>query len=167
MLHLLGEYACWPNRAGLILASGYDVHRGKKSGMYRRICTILCCLSTAILLMPQGWCCWLPPMQCCEVVSQQSCCKAAPKAEPTCCHCQKESSPEEDQPATPLPQKCAKCLHDTIKPTPTDHIDSAPLLSYLLPMDTMGRIVGWNGISQETRPGASPPLHVQLCVWLC
>lgn len=133
--------------------------------MYRRVLTILCSLCCIILLMPQGWCCWLAPLPCCQVVEKKSCCQHQAKAEHSCCSHETTSS-NPDQPA-PLPVKCVKCLHDTIKQSFSHDFDLTVELLGLLPVD-----------SQEVRPvslflspahlhGDSPPLHVQLCVWRC
>ena len=135
--------------------------------MYRRIVTILCSFSCIILLMPQGWCCWLAPLECCKVVAIKSCCQAHTAAKQTSC-CSHESSPQKpEQPTAPLPVKCAKCIHDTTKPEITPSLDLTLELVTLLPVDLQFTLPVRLLPAPAHLHGDSPPLHVQLCVWRC
>lgn len=158
------NYLVWINtdHAGRI----HKCIKGQSSGMYQRFLTILCSLSCIILLMPQGWCCWLAPLSCCQVMAETKlCCQHQAKAVHSCCK-QQSTSPESGQPA-PLPVKCVKCLNDTIKSSFAHDFDLSVELLGLLPV-----------VSPEVPPvslflspahlhGDSPPLYVQLCVWRC
>lgn len=141
------------------------VTHGHHSSMYQRLLTILCSLSCIILLMPQGWCCWLAPLSCCQVIEKKSCCRHQTKTEHSCCS-QHTTSPESDQPA-PLPVKCAKCVLDTIKPSFAPDFDLTFELLGLLPVDFLEVPPVSLFFSPAHLHGNSPPLHVQLCVWRC
>jgi len=133
--------------------------------MYQRFLTILCSLCCIILLMPQGWCCWLAPLPCCYVNETTSCCQHQAKPEHSCCS-QQSTSPESDLPA-PLPVKCIKCLHDTLKPSFAPDFDLTVELVGLLPIDLKTDLSVSLLPSPAHLHGDSPPLHVQLCVWRC
>lgn len=133
--------------------------------MYQRFLTILCSLSCIILLMPQGWCCWLAPLPCCQVVAKKTCCQHHPKSEHSCCSHQATSS-ESDQSA-PLPVKCPKCQNDTIKTSFAPDFDLSVELFGLLPVDSPNVAPFSLSLLPTHLHGDSPPLHVQLCVWRC
>ncbi len=135
--------------------------------MYRRIVTILCSFSCIILLMPEGWCCWLAPRECCKVVAKQSCCQAHAAVKQSNC-CSPQVTPQEpEQPTAPLPVKCAKCIHDTTKPEITPSFDLTLELVTLLPVDLQLALPVRLLPAPAHLHGDSPPLHVQLCVWRC
>ena len=143
--------------------------KGYEASMYRRIVTILCSFSCIILLMPQGWCCWLAPLECCKVVATKSCCQqhTAPKEKEASC-CSHQSTPQEpEQPAAPLPVMCAKCIHDTTKQETTTSFDQTLELVALLPVVFQSFLPVRLLPAPAHLHGDSPLLHVQICVWRC
>ena len=143
--------------------------KGYDRRMYQRIATILCSFSCIILLMPQGWCCWLAPLQCCKAVVTKSCCQehAAPKEIESSCCSHQSTQQEPEQPGAPLPVKCARCIHDTTKPEITPSLDLTLELVTLLPVDFQSALPANVLLAPAHLHGDSPPLHVQLCVWHC
>lgn len=130
----------------------------------KRFSAILCTLCCVILVMPQGWCCWLIPLECCQVA--KSGCEAQAKPQKSNCCCQTAPVPDDTTPA-PLPVKCAKCIHDTTKPSPDVSSDIVLAFAYYLPLQADINESIFLSERLARLPGDSPPLHVQLCVWRC
>lgn len=136
--------------------------------MQKRISAILCSLCCIVLTMPQGWCCWLVPLQCCGEVKANSCCSSEKTVETRCCCCQSSScSEQEPQPGNSLPLKCAKCLHDTLKPSSPFAVELTLDFVTLLPVKLFDALELAALCSKAYLSGDSPPLHVLLCVWRC
>ena len=132
--------------------------------MHKRLSSIFCTLSCALLLLPQGWCCWIVTLDCNK-------CRVLKKQKEVCSSCCKTKSTE-NQSSGPLPAQrpdcCWKCWSDTLKPGQLTHDDGWHALAYTLPV--------WEGAAQPCArhqagfPAdlAGPPLiHVRLCVWRC
>lgn len=134
--------------------------------MFQLAKALLCSLSCIILLMPQGWCCWLVSLNCCSQTATSSCCVPVEKADCCCCHPSSEDLPCKDT-DTSIPLKCYKCIHEVIRPALEKSFDLIEIPVTILPFN-------WQCSSHEIHLeshakllGFHPPLHVQLCVWRC
>jgi hypothetical protein len=127
---------------------------------------ILASLSTLIMLLPQSWCCWLVPVDCCQQKVT-----AAVKTSEQCCCC-KDAGDQKPEPAKkgscPQHGACAKSLRDWAKPTVPSWDDGFNSIAYVLPLDLIIGSDSTNPLDQTTSERThSPPLHVQNCVWRC
>lgn len=135
--------------------------------MYQRLVIFLGSLSCIILMMPQGWCCWLFPMQCCPVVANKACCETVSSQKNSfCCQATHSNQNQSESPSS-LPLKCAKCIHDSTKPNHYYTIDVELGFLCLLPIDELFLQPLTHFTPALYLHGASPPLHVRLCVWRC
>jgi hypothetical protein len=123
---------------------------------------ILVHLCSLLILMPVGWCCWLPALPA----------QGQPK-EPDCCCCAKPAKPVPVKPGEESPQAPICCCDpqpaaflslpdQSGKPAP----DAFPAMA--LPMDA-----GFAPVSVTVAAIApflrdpAPPRHLLHCVWLC
>lgn len=134
--------------------------------MYQHIKAMLCSLCCIIIMMPQGWCCWLVSLNCCSHNAVSSCCVPVEKNDCCCCTTTSEELPCQDTDSS-IPLKCYKCIHEVIRPVFEQSFDKFDLPVALLPFN--GHCSS-HEIHLETHSdlhGSGPPLHVHLCVWRC
>lgn len=146
----------------------YHISSILAQSMLQPIKALLCSLSCIILLMPQGWCCWLVSLNCCSApeASPSSCCKPVEKTECCCCSATSESLPCRESDSS-LPVNCIKCSYEAIRPALEKPFDIYDYPTALLPFTWQ---FTFSEVQLEPRArvhGPSPPLHVQLCIWRC
>ncbi len=132
---------------------------------------MVCVICSIILMMPQGWCCFLTPLNCCQ--SSLSCCaeekqKKPKNAESNCCCCDTSC---EDSNTTPSPQplrlKCPKCIHDVPQPKPSLCLEVDLPFLYVLTYEPAAMEAAWFPYTIAHLSDDGPPLHLQLCIWRC
>jgi hypothetical protein len=136
-------------------------------GMKRKVRRILVHLCSLLVLMPFGWCCWLPVLRAQESSKE----KAAENPAPCCC-CVPKPAPAPEQPKEESPQTPSCCC----EPQPAALL-SAPVKAPTI-FDALAIVASVVGapitlpfltIPAEI-PGHhanSPPLHLLHCLWLC
>jgi hypothetical protein len=112
-----------------------------------------------MVLLPVGWCCWLPDLRAAE---------AAP--EPDCC-CGKKETPKPARPTEPKPAPtcCCEPQPAVVRSTLDDGGDTNHTLPAFCELPTVGIIVPEVGSVDPASPpiDPSPRLHILHCVWLC
>jgi hypothetical protein len=141
--------------------------------MLRRLHVWLAFLVSTVLALPQGWCCLVVSLGCCQPppagdceaeAAPCCCCSRADEPAPKSCCPTDESESGQQSPAG----KCTLCVAATFKPPvkQTD-VDDLPVLAYLLPVPAgvspSAVVVAESAPPHET----GPPRHVLLCVWRC
>lgn len=116
--------------------------------------------------MPQGWCCWLLPLDCCAV-SQKGCCAVEAASKHTGCCCQPQQDPCDETAPSPVPVRCSKCIYDVTKPLPVDSVDSDAVFAAILPWIDLYALSSEPVTLVAHHFGEGPPLHLVLCVWRC
>lgn len=138
--------------------------------VYQKLKALLCLLCCMIILMPQGWCCWLVPMQCCgHDAIPSTCCHTRSQVAESCCNgCAESPEAQNSQENTgSIPETCSKCVYDTIRPVTEKSMDWFDIPVTILPVEsTAGLPCSLQTVSHEVHT-ISPPLHVHLCVWRC
>lgn len=148
----------------------YDSNRlAMVLNVYHKMKAIFCLLCCMIILMPQGWCCWLVPLQCCSNDAVPSCCHTVSQATESCCDACAESQNAQDgeDHSGSIPETCSKCLHDTVRPVFENSTDWFVVPVAILPVElSTGLPCSLLFVSHDVHT-VSPPLHVHLCVWRC
>jgi hypothetical protein len=121
---------------------------------------ILVHLVSLLIVLPIGWCCWLPSAPTKEAAEPaESCCCPKKPAAP--------AKPNEE------PREAPECCCDPQPATLNDDFsgkDDAKQLTNVLPvslLDNQVTEVGGLHVEPPLLPTARPPLHLLHCVWLC
>lgn len=122
-------------------------------------------LSCLVVLMPQGWCNYVPAL-CGKVKAEEP-----KKAHGGCCdlcQCKDREKPPPEPEAPSPPSRCCCYELDWLKPNPPLLVKAdLPLVGFIVP------VVGNPACADMLlEPGLtihvpSPPIHVLNCVWLC
>ncbi len=128
---------------------------------------VLC--NAFFLVLPQGWCCFLPVPTACP--------DQAPAKTADCCHCsqsvtQEQEKQEPEAPArSPEPVKPVKtccCQPDTLAGPNGEKVqlDLGPAVPFIATAPELAP-VGSPGRTSFGFHSHSPPLQLLHCVWLC
>jgi hypothetical protein len=139
--------------------------------MLRRVHVWLAFLVSSVLAMPQGWCCLVMTLGCCQAApvevteSQASCCCCQSKTPTTksCCPTGEQPREGSKQPAG----KCTLCIAAAFKPPVKQAQDNPPTLAYLLPVLDASSAAAIEVLSFLAPREPGPPRHLLLCVWRC
>ncbi len=126
---------------------------------------ILVHLVSVLIVMPFGWCCWLP-----TAAAEQP---KAPMENCCCSHAKPAKSPAPAKPAEEKPETPSCCCELAPVAVLTDVPDGTDLkpvvVLAVLPTSideiSLDACVGW--LTAPFLHLNSPPLHLLHCVWLC
>jgi hypothetical protein len=120
---------------------------------------------SVLIVMPWGWCCWLPtaPAEKAKEDTKSSCCSHAKQTKNVA-----PVKPTEEKPGPPA--CCCDPLPLAILGDVPDGTDGNPAVALavvpeILSGTSLGTCAGWFPV--PFLQGKSPPLHLLHCVWLC
>ncbi|MBI1831277.1 MAG: hypothetical protein HYR84_07505 [Planctomycetes bacterium] len=120
---------------------------------------ILAHFCSVLIVLPVGWCCWLPDLRASEERAASDC----------CCRNECDTKPPTAPPA-PAPTCCCDPLPALVRVSPEERPDTAdaslPMFANLVPpVASFGSVfdVAWVHELHAT----SPPGRILHCVWLC
>jgi len=126
--------------------------------MTRVVRAILVHFCSLLLVVPVGWCCWLPTLRASEKAPEPECC---------CCAKTEKPAPTKDAPKAPeAPSCCCDPQPAAILSKPNDR-SHAPIDALAADVAEFHKLCIGLTSPIPLLNDPSPPLRVLHCVWLC